>query len=309
VNQESTRSEPRPPDPNRGLDEQRRRELLRRLGQALTTHAPPDWREVRVRYQAAGRHVEVDLLVTGSDGPARPERPAPDLVRMLGDLRAGMYRPGRGTWLVGELVMRPGAEEPEASFGLDQEPRWRRVPPVVGFRDELTTFPRADEYVPAWLRQRLDDRGEQARPERTEPVQQRRSAPVRRPSMRTPRVHDGFNKTGRPVVRRMPLSEEDRDKALAYLEGGAVVMPSRGFDMDAFDPDGAPRVPLDYRTDGEWVWPGAVAYYLRTHSTTPDPDLVAHMRARDFVLPAVDQATLEHALATITGGDQDLLDD
>ncbi|TDV54204.1 ferredoxin [Actinophytocola oryzae] len=286
---ESTRAEPRRP----GADEQRRRELLWRLGQVLTAPAPPDWREVRVRYQAAGRHVEVDVLVTGADGVARPERPGQELVRLLGELRAGMYQQGRGTWLVGEFLMRPGSDVPEASFGMDQEPRWRRVPPAVGFRDELATFPRAEEHVPAWLRQRLD--GGQVRQ-------------ARRPSMRTPRVHDGFNKSGRPVVRRIPLPDEERELALAYLEGGAVVMPSRGFDTDAYEPEGPARVPLDYRTDGEWVWPGAVAYYLRERSVTPDPDLVAHMRSRKFVLPQVDMAAREHALAAVNGED-DLLDD
>jgi hypothetical protein len=450
------------------LGEQQQRELVWQLGRALTARLAPGWREVRVRYQAAGRHVEADLLVTGPDGTAHPYQPAPDVVNMLGTLRAGMYQPGRGTWLVGELVVRPGAEMPDASFGYDQEPHWRRVPPPIGFRDELATFPRADEHVPGWLRQRLaggdgetphgtaqpgtgshdtgqhgtgshsiaqHDTGQhgsgspghpatgspgapfpgtgshteplggpgttgqtgspaspspgtpaagpgatgQSGPPFGSPPMPAPGAPTAGPGpsgpgapsfgspsspppgtpepgahgqsdplfasppspppgtpgssptgppspgtpaaqgaspspagssahMRTPRIHDGFNQSGRPVVRRVPLSDEERERVLNYLDGAPVVLAARGYGADAFDPDGAPNVPLNFRTDGNWVWPGAVAYYLRVHSVTPDPDLVEHIRARQFVVPEVDEPAREMAIAAITGGDE-LLDD
>ncbi len=47
---------------------------------------------------------------------------------------------------------RRAASAPE--FEPDVEPRWRRVPPPIGFADELRFFPRADEHIPDWLRQR-----------------------------------------------------------------------------------------------------------------------------------------------------------
>jgi hypothetical protein len=267
----------------------------------------------------------------------------PDVVGMLGTLRSGMYEQGRGTWLVAEVVVRPGADVPETTFGYDQEPHWRRVPPPIGFRDELATFPRADEHIPAWLRQRLSapDAPSQNAPApgsaldaatptqpgasgqpggfgqrapSAEPGAHAQAAPPRPPAasgrlhIRTPRVHDGFDKTGRAVVRRMPLSTEERERVLSYLDGAPVVLAARGYAEDAFDPDSAPSVPLNFRTDGTWVWPGAVAYYLRVHSITPDPDLVEHIRARQFVLPEVDEPAKQVALAAVTGGDE-LLDD
>jgi hypothetical protein len=365
------------------LGEQQRRELLWQLGRALAAQVAPGWREVRVRYQAAGRHIEVDMLVTGPDGPAHPDRPSPDVVGMLGNLRSGMYEQGRGTWLVAELVLRPGADLPEPAFGYDQEPHWRRVPPPIGCRDELTTFPRDDEHIPAWLRQRLNAQDPAAPPAPDEPASALDMAtptqpgPPRRPGqpgtpghsggpgapshpggpgnpgtpghsggpgpsgapshsaapgqpgrpgqhsggrasapqpssgrahIRTPRVHDGFDREGRPVVRRMPLSQEDREKVLGYLDGAPVVLAARGYGEDAFDPESAPNVPMTFRTDGFWVWPGAVAYYLRVHSISPDPDLVEHIRTRQFVVPDVDEQAKQVALAAVTGGD-DLLDD
>ena len=59
---------------------------------------------------------------------------------------------------------------------------------------------------------------------------------------------------------------------------------------------------MNFRTDGAWAWPGAVAYYLREHGVPPDPDLVAHIRARRFTAPSeVPEPAKDLALAAITG--------
>ena len=53
---------------------------------------------------------------------------------------------------------------------------------------------------------------------------------------------------------------------------------------------------------GGGAWPGAVAYYLREHEVPPDPDLVAHIRARRFTPPSeVSAEATVLALAAITG--------
>jgi hypothetical protein len=268
-----------------GVEQQR--QLVWQIGQVLTAPAPRGWRQVTVRYRAAGRHVEADLLVTGPDGVTRAERPVDEAVRLLGTLRSAMYEPGRGTWLAAELSFRP-ATEPTARYVLDHEPSWRRVPPPIGFRDELSTFPRAEQNIPPWFRQRL---GPAAEPEPAQTAEE----------MRTPRVYDGLGPDGRPLVRRPQLAPEERDRVLSYLDGAPVVLAARGHDNDAFDPDRPAAVPMNFRTDGNWVWPGAVAYYLRVHAVTPDPDLLSHIRSRRFILPDVDEPTKELAVAAITG--------
>ncbi|MFL6124208.1 ferredoxin [Actinophytocola sp.] len=128
-------------------------QLTRQVGRALLTVAGADWQQVRAEYRAAGRHVEVDVLVTGPDGVERPVRPPQEVVDGLGRLRQGMYRPGRGTWLSALYVLDPPSSF-SAEFEPDVEPRWRRVPPPIGFADELRFFPRGDEHIPDWLRQR-----------------------------------------------------------------------------------------------------------------------------------------------------------
>jgi hypothetical protein len=128
-------------------------QLTRQVGRALLTVAGADWQQVRAEYRSAGRHIEVDVIVKGPDGVERPVRPPQEVVDGLGRLRQGMYRPGRGTWLSALYVLDPPSAF-SAEFEPDVEPRWRRVPPPIGFADELRFFPRGDEHIPDWLRQR-----------------------------------------------------------------------------------------------------------------------------------------------------------
>ena len=275
-----------PPVPLRPEQQQ---ELVGQIGHALASQVPPGWRQLRIEYRAAGRHVEADLLVTGPDGLPRPAPPHPEAVRLLGVLRSGMYQPGVGTWLGAILVFDPTAA-PDVDFVRpDLEPPFRRQPPPIGFQDELRFFPRADEHIPAWLRERA---GLPAVPEpRVEDV-----------AVRTPRIYDGLDAAGKPLIRRQPLDPAEAERVLAYLDAAPVILASRSNGPDAFAPDRTDVVPMNFRTDGACAWPGAVAYYLREHGVPPDPDLVAHIRARRFTPPQeVAEPAKDLALAAITG--------
>jgi hypothetical protein len=128
-------------------------QLIKKIGRALLGAAPPNWKQIRAEYRSAGRHIEADVTVTGDDDQQRPIRPPLDVVELLGELRALMYRPGRGTWLSGLYVLDHPSKY-NAEFEPDVEPRWRRVPPPIGFQDELRRFPREDAHIPSWLRAR-----------------------------------------------------------------------------------------------------------------------------------------------------------
>jgi hypothetical protein len=258
------------------------------IGQIAQLIAPGLPVRVRVEYRAVGRHIEVDVLIIGPDGVPQPVRPDPQVVQLLGTLRTAMYQPGRGTWVSAVLEFAPSAQ-PTTEFVLDEEPRWRRTPPPVGFADELRFFPREDRFVPDWLRARRE-----APPAAV--------APPDEYGIRQPRVYDGLDPDGKPVVNRPPLPPSERDRVLDYLTNAPVVLAARSYDVDAFFPDRAPAVPLNFRTDGNWVWPGSVVYYLREHSIAPDPDLVNHIRSRGFVVPEVDDPARELAVNAITGG-------
>lgn len=79
-----------------------------------------------------------------------------------------------------------------------------------------------------------------------------------------------------------------------------MVLAARHLDVDEFAP-GDHDVPLNYRTDGVWIWAGSVPHYLRKHGLAPEPELVRHIADRGFRLGEVGEEAKELAVAVITG--------
>jgi hypothetical protein len=55
-----------------------------------------------------------------------------------------------------------------------------------------------------------------------------------------------------------------------------------------------PRVP--------WVWPAAVAHYLRAHNVAPERGLVDHIRSQGAGVTDVGDDVREAAVAVLKGG-------
>ena len=119
--------------------------------------------------------------------------------------------------------------------------------------------------------------------------------------MRQARVFDGVRENGDKYVSRPIVPVEEVDRVLAYLEKAPIVLAARGYGPDEMDPSRGDVVPMTFHTDGEWIWPGAVAYYLRTREMPPEPDLVRHIRERGFEPPEVDDHTRDVAVSIVTG--------
>ncbi|MFD9704081.1 hypothetical protein [Lentzea sp. NPDC059081] len=288
------------------LSEQDQQLLVRQIGRAMLPAVPQGWQRIRAEYRAAGRHIEVDLAFAGPDGQFRPVRPPMEVVQMFGQLRGGMYHPDRGTWLNALYEI----EAPAAftvDFNAEDEPRWRNAPPPIGFRDELQTFPRPDRLIPDWWRQRVGlpplpaPEPEPQQEYQVPPQQPGQAAPAAPGELRTARVYDGKNDDGRIVVNRQPVDPQMVENLLAYLESAPVVLAARSYDLDEFSQSGEQDVPLNFRTDGTWIWAGAVPHYLRKYGLPPEPELVAHAVARGFQVAEVPEQTQDRAVALITG--------
>jgi hypothetical protein len=258
--------------------------LVKQIGLALMRTAPDDWQQISAEFRATGRYYELSADVTDSDGNQHAWTASHDIAMHFAKLRAGMYREGRGTWFNARYLI-----EKPSSYNLEfdrQEPQWRTPPPPAAFRDELHFFPRTEDNVPEWLMRKLSG----LPPER----------PGRR--FRLARIFDGQAPNGRPSVNRPQVSDEERDRLLEYLDHSALALPERGHDIDRLSSDGRPTVPVAFHTDGVWVWPAAVNYYLRRYGVPPDPELVSHARSNNFRPPEVDEQTRIAAAATIPGG-------
>lgn len=121
------------------------------------------------------------------------------------------------------------------------------------------------------------------------------------PAPRLARVYEGRDANGRPVADRESVPPRLLGSVLAYLESAPVVLAARSFDTDEFAP-GDRDVPLNFRTDGVWIWAGSVPHYLRKHGLPPEPGLVSHIVNRNFEVGTVDEAEQDSAVRIITGG-------
>jgi hypothetical protein len=118
---------------------------------------------------------------------------------------------------------------------------------------------------------------------------------------------DGVNPDGTPSVsteRGYVDDPAERDRLLGYLEHGVTVVETMSAGPDRVDPTRQYAVPVTYRTDGVWVWPAAVEYYLRHHRIGPEPEFRRWIAGRDYRVPPVpDEVAARARAATLTRSD------
>ncbi|MFF5260575.1 hypothetical protein ACFY4C_16655 [Actinomadura viridis] len=120
--------------------------------------------------------------------------------------------------------------------------------------------------------------------------------------MRSARVFDRPASGGEPPsVSRPAVPEAEVERIVAYLRNAPTVLSARSYAPDEVDPSRGDQVPLAFKTDGSWVWAGAVYYYLDKHGVPPEPDLVEHIRAQGYRVPEVDDARQDIAIEIATG--------
>ncbi|OXM66896.1 glycohydrolase toxin TNT-related protein [Amycolatopsis vastitatis] len=260
--------------------------LVKQIGLALLRAAPRDWRKVTAEYRAVGRYHELTGEIVTEDGTVHEWLATHDIATLFGRLRGGMYRDGRGTWFNARYQL-----DHPSSYNLEynrDEPVWNLAPPPQAYSDELRMFPRTEENVPEWLIRRMSGLG----PEQPGP------------HFRIARIFDTVGPAGRPVINRPDLEVDEQDRLLEYLEAAPLVVPERGYDIDRLAATPEATVPVAFHSDGQWIWPAAVNFYLHKYGVSPEPDLVEHVRSVGFTLPSVDEPTLQAAAAYLTRGSQ-----
>jgi hypothetical protein len=140
-----------------------------------------------------------------------------------------------------------------------------------------------------WLRD-PDGRG----PGRIIPVH----APDEIAGFRFPTTADGVGKDGKPVIsaeRGHVNDPAERERLLDYLAGGALVLETMSYGVDRLDPTRRHAVQYAYRTDGAWIWPAAVEYYLRQHQVAPAPAFRRWIAEHDYRMSPVPADVLARA--------------
>lgn len=94
--------------------------------------------------------------------------------------------------------------------------------------------------------------------------------------------------------------DAETTRVLDYLRAGAPLLVTTAQMDDVVDRSQRNAVPMNFRTDGTWIWTDTTTYYLDRHRLTPDTDLLAHIRSADYRLPALDGVAIHRTMAVLT---------
>ena len=88
----------------------------------------------------------------------------------------------------------------------------------------------------------------------------------------------------------------DKKKICEYLQNGIVLAACGRVSVDVLHPEKGIAGPLDEMTDGKWMWPGDLAYYVANYDLKLDEEFVNYMEANDWTVPndlEIDEDDLE----------------
>ncbi len=84
-------------------------------------------------------------------------------------------------------------------------------------------------------------------------------------------------------IKKGDLSE--MENICAYLESGVEFIVTPGTSIDVINPEnGTAGVPSDY-TDGIWLWPGDLSYYVRNYNLKLPDEFVLTMKQNHWRVP------------------------
>lgn len=103
---------------------------------------------------------------------------------------------------------------------------------------------------------------------------------------RIAKVFDGATKGIPYYLPNHPrLTPKERANPLAYLKAGTPLLMTTATEPDIVTPARGEAVPMNFRTDGTWIWNDALIYYLAEYGLAPEPDFLAAMRNAGWSCP------------------------
>lgn len=78
----------------------------------------------------------------------------------------------------------------------------------------------------------------------------------------------------------------NRESILSYLDRGVVYGVIPMAEHDILNPGDLISPSLTLMTDGVWVWPSSLAYYIRKHGATIPDDFFSRMKQMDYLFPS-----------------------
>jgi hypothetical protein len=140
--------------PDNSLTPTVRDEMLRNLAGLLPAAVLDPWEEIHLSYSAVGDAATMSCTVVRVDGTVSAINPPYRATRLLPDLRAGMFEPGRGTWYSMRCVVEQGGQH-RVSFDYTGEPEFDFALVDSNYAVDIARFPRDEAHMPPWLKEKL----------------------------------------------------------------------------------------------------------------------------------------------------------
>jgi hypothetical protein len=103
----------------------------------------------------------------------------------------------------------------------------------------------------------------------------------------------------RAAIRNSEAPEETR--LADYLDGAPVIATTGRLVDDVLDPAHTGVAVLETRTDGAWIWPGDLGYYVRNYHADINAEFLEHARSNNYTPPALDDRQMSEIIRQVRG--------
>ena len=135
-----------------------RDEMLQNLARLLPSAVLDAWEEIHLRYASIVDASTMECVVVRVDGTVVRINPSYKVIRLLPELRSGMYQPGQGTWFTMRFMVEQTGRH-QVEFDYDTEPAFDFTLQPGSYARDLHQFPRDAMFMPIWLREKLTTAG------------------------------------------------------------------------------------------------------------------------------------------------------
>ncbi|MFC4157924.1 hypothetical protein [Chitinimonas lacunae] len=93
----------------------------------------------------------------------------------------------------------------------------------------------------------------------------------------------------------------EKTELLAYLKEGVLYAAAPGVGVDVLDSTGKLSGVAHALTDGKWMWPADLAYYVEFYNVSLPEDFLGDLRKRKWKMPSADSIDLLEIERSIFG--------
>lgn len=86
--------------------------------------------------------------------------------------------------------------------------------------------------------------------------------------------------------------DSELKKVVQYLESGVIAIASPGMAKSVLDDEKVIGTP-SWKTDGVWLWPETLSYYVKFHKVCLPSAFIRHIQRNGYVIPPVDEEAME----------------